>query len=105
MKDGRGGKWSKAALINGYDNYNDNMPYDEYIAWQRECLAEMYRIIKDDVTPYWNLEEIYAKLKIKLKNCFFVLVEEKREGGQKIFPFLQGIYAEKYQNRKFYFSF
>ena len=29
MKDGRGGKWSKAALINGYDNYNDNMPYDE----------------------------------------------------------------------------
>jgi hypothetical protein len=87
MKDGRGGKWSKAALINGYDNYNDNMPYDEYIAWQRECLAEMYRIIKDDVTPYWNLEEIYAKLKIKLKNCFFVLVEEKREGGQRFFHF------------------
>lgn len=40
-----------------------------------------------DVTPYWNLEEIYAKLKIKLKNCFFVLVEEKREGGQRFFHF------------------
>jgi len=24
MKDGRGGKWSNAALINGYDNYDDN---------------------------------------------------------------------------------
>ncbi len=54
MKDGRGGKWSKAALINGYDNYNDNMPYDEYIAWQRECLAEMYRIIKDDGAIFYN---------------------------------------------------
>ena len=31
MKNGRGGKWSNAALINGYSTYNDNMPYDEYI--------------------------------------------------------------------------
>lgn len=23
MKDGRGGKWSNAALINGYENYDD----------------------------------------------------------------------------------
>ena len=32
MKDGRGGKWSNAALINGYANYDDNMPYEEYCA-------------------------------------------------------------------------
>ena len=48
MKDGRGGKWANAALINGYDNYDDNMPYDEYIDWQRNCLTEMYRIIKNN---------------------------------------------------------
>ena len=26
MKDGRGGKWSNAALIKGYENYDDCMP-------------------------------------------------------------------------------
>ena len=31
MKDGRGGKWASAALLNGYATYDDNMPYDEYI--------------------------------------------------------------------------
>ena len=30
MKDGRGGKWSNAALIKGYATYDDNMPYDAY---------------------------------------------------------------------------
>lgn len=28
MKDGRGGKWPNAALINGYATYDDNMPYE-----------------------------------------------------------------------------
>ena len=30
MKDGRGGKWSNAALINGYASHGDCMPYNEY---------------------------------------------------------------------------
>ena len=30
MKDGRGGKWASAALLQGYANYNDNMPHKEY---------------------------------------------------------------------------
>lgn len=54
MKDGRGGKWANAALINGYANYDDNMPYDEYVAWQRDCLTQMYRIIKDDGAIFYN---------------------------------------------------
>ena len=33
MKDGRGGKWENAALVNGYDNHDDDMPYDEYVTW------------------------------------------------------------------------
>ena len=40
MKDGRGGKWSNAALISGYKGHDDAMPYDEYCLWQRECLNE-----------------------------------------------------------------
>lgn len=54
MKDGRGGKWSNAALINGYSHYNDNMPHDEYVNWQRDCLTEMLRIIPDDGAIFYN---------------------------------------------------
>jgi site-specific DNA-methyltransferase (adenine-specific) len=54
MKDGRGGKWSSAALINGYDTHDDNMPYDKYCAWQRDCLQEMYRLIKEDGAIFYN---------------------------------------------------
>lgn len=54
MKDGRGGKWSNAALINGYSHYNDNMPHEEYTKWQRECLAEMFRIIPENGAIFYN---------------------------------------------------
>lgn len=54
MKDGRGGKWSNAALIKGYSNHDDNMPHEEYVAWQRECLSEMMRVIKDDGVIFYN---------------------------------------------------
>jgi modification methylase len=54
MKDGRGGKWSNAALINGYSHYNDNMPHEKYVKWQRECLAEMLRIIPDNGAIFYN---------------------------------------------------
>lgn len=54
MKDGRGGKWKNASLINGYSNYNDCMPHDEYVKWQRDCLSEMYRLLKDDGAIFYN---------------------------------------------------
>jgi len=54
MKDGRGGKWSNAALINGYANYDDCMPYDQYVAWQRNVLTECMRLIKDDGAIFYN---------------------------------------------------
>ena len=54
MKDGRGGKWANAALQNGYSNYNDNMPHEKYVKWQRDCLSEMLRIIPDDGAIFYN---------------------------------------------------
>lgn len=54
MKDGRGGKWKNAALVNGYSNYDDNMPHDKYVDWQKNCLTEMFRIIKDDGAIFYN---------------------------------------------------
>lgn len=54
MKDGRGGKWSTAALLNGYANYDDNMPHEEYVDWQRNILTEVMRILKPDGAFFYN---------------------------------------------------
>lgn len=54
MRDGRGGKWANAKLINGYKDHGDNMPHDDYVAWQRECLSEMMRTLKDDGAIFYN---------------------------------------------------
>lgn len=54
MKDGRGGKWANAALQNGYTHHDDCMPHDEYVQWQRDCLAQMMRIIPEDGAIFYN---------------------------------------------------
>lgn len=54
MKDGRGGKWSTARLLNGYATHNDSMPHDVYAQWQRDCLREMFRLIKNDGAIFYN---------------------------------------------------
>lgn len=54
MKDGRGGKWSNAALINGYAKHGDAMPHEEYAEWQRNCLMEMMRLLKEDGAIFYN---------------------------------------------------
>lgn len=54
MKDGRGGKWSNASLINGYSHYDDNIPHDEYAKWQRACLTEMLRLINNNGAIFYN---------------------------------------------------
>lgn len=48
------GKWKNAAIKYGYRDYDDNLPYPEYIEWQRKCVAEMYRLIKDDGAIFYN---------------------------------------------------
>lgn len=54
MKDGRGGKWKNAALINGYSHHDDNMPYEQYVQWQRDCLTEMMRLLTPDGAIFYN---------------------------------------------------
>ncbi|NLO78474.1 MAG: site-specific DNA-methyltransferase [Methanomicrobiales archaeon] len=54
MKCGSLGKWANAALLNGYQNYDDNMPHDEYASWQRACLTEMMRLLTDDGAIFYN---------------------------------------------------
>lgn len=54
MKDGRGGKWANAALIEGYDNHEDTMPHQDYVKWQRECLTAMMRVLREDGAIFYN---------------------------------------------------
>ncbi|MCX6775871.1 MAG: site-specific DNA-methyltransferase [Candidatus Micrarchaeota archaeon] len=54
MKDGRGGKWAGAALMNGYHLHDDCMPHKDYVKWQRDCLTEMMRVLKDNGAIFYN---------------------------------------------------
>ncbi|MCC7436990.1 MAG: site-specific DNA-methyltransferase [Armatimonadetes bacterium] len=54
MKDGRGGKWKKAELVNGYSHHDDCMPHEEYAQWQYECLKEMYRLTSENGAIFYN---------------------------------------------------
>jgi modification methylase len=54
MKKKTVSRWNNAALREGYDNHQDNMPEGEYIAWQRSILMEIMRVLKDTGALFYN---------------------------------------------------
>lgn len=54
-----------------------------------------------DVTPYWNLDEIYAKTRTKLLNCFYVLAETKKEGKRAFFHYFKAYMLKSFSIDKF----
>lgn len=55
MKAGtKSGRWANNPLQNGYAHHNDEMPHDKYVAWQRDCLTEAMRLLKDDGAIFYN---------------------------------------------------
>ena len=55
MHPGVSGKWPNAELQHGYNSeYDDSMPHEEYVKWQRKCLMEMMRLLKDDGAIFYN---------------------------------------------------
>jgi len=54
LRNGSGGKWPQAKLIEGYDEYDDTVPYDEYVEWQRACLTSMMRVLKPTGAIFYN---------------------------------------------------
>lgn len=54
MKNGNGGKWSRAALMQGYTSHPDAMPHHDYVEWQRECLSEMLRVLSPNGAIFYN---------------------------------------------------
>ena len=54
LKNGSGGKWPQAELIRGYADYDDALPHEEYVAWQRLCLHAMMRVLGEDGAIFYN---------------------------------------------------
>lgn len=54
LKDQRGSKWANALLHNGYSHHHDRMEYDQYVNWQRNCLKEMFRVLRNDGAIFYN---------------------------------------------------
>jgi site-specific DNA-methyltransferase (adenine-specific) len=40
--------------LKGYDEHDDMMDRQDYVAWQRECLAEMIRVLRNDGVIFYN---------------------------------------------------
>ena len=43
-----------ANLASGYNAHSDDMPHDEYVAWQREVVRLMWDALTDDGAIYYN---------------------------------------------------
>lgn len=55
MKAGtKTGRWANNPLQNGYAHHDDQMPHNEYVVWQQDCLTEMMRLLKDDGAIFYN---------------------------------------------------
>jgi site-specific DNA-methyltransferase (adenine-specific) len=48
------GKWSGGKLADGYEDYNDAMPMDDYIAWQKDTLRQCWRLLTENGAIYYN---------------------------------------------------
>lgn len=51
---GKSGKWKSAKLREGYDGHSDAMPYEKYVAWQKEFLLECWRLIPEDGAIFYQ---------------------------------------------------
>jgi len=57
-KRGGGGKWRAASaesgIANGYGEFSDNLPHDEYVAQQKSVLRECWRTLSEDGAIFYN---------------------------------------------------
>ena len=54
LKNGNGGKWPNAKLIDGYDTHDDALPHEQYVAQQRTILTAMMRVLKPTGAIFYN---------------------------------------------------
>lgn len=52
-------------------------------------------------TPYWGFDDLYAKLRDKLHNCFLVEADRRREGGVELFHYRRATKLSTFSFEKF----
>lgn len=50
----KGGRWDGGALSGGYDDFDDNLPHPEYVAWQNDILRECWRCLTPAGAIFYN---------------------------------------------------
>lgn len=55
------GKWKNYKLQNGYENYNDAMPHEDYVKWQHNILNECWRALKETGAIFYNHKPLIRK--------------------------------------------
>lgn len=58
--------WSGGTLSAGYLTHSDDMPYDEYKAWQGRVLAECWRVLSDTGAIFYNHKPRVVKRSLRL---------------------------------------
>lgn len=73
---------------------NDLTDYKDYLLTNQKDALDLSHI------PYWGFDDLYHKAGIKLKNCFFVIADEKSENGKKMAKYEDIIMLSKFRIEK-----
>lgn len=65
-----GSKWANPQRDSetsiGYKSYNDNLPYPEYVEWQKAILLECWRVLSDNGAIYYNHKPRIVKGQLRI---------------------------------------
>lgn len=64
-----GSSWKRSTLANGYGVHNDAMPYDEYVEWQREITAQLFRIVSGALFYNHKPRVVNGELRLPIALC------------------------------------
>jgi site-specific DNA-methyltransferase (adenine-specific) len=60
-------KWDRVSvLLNGYDGHPDDLPYAEYVEWQKSVLLECWRLLDDCGAIFYNHKPRVVKGEVRL---------------------------------------
>ena len=54
LKSGNSFKWKNAAIQKGYKSHKDSMKREDYVNWMKECITEMFRVLKPNGAIFFN---------------------------------------------------
>ncbi|CAN5630141.1 hypothetical protein BH24ACI2_BH24ACI2_14180 [soil metagenome] len=96
----KSGRWANNPIQNGYAHHDDQMPHNEYVVWQQDCLTEMMRLLKDAGAIFynhkWRVQGGLIQDRADVVNSFPVrqIIIWKRAGG---FNFNPGYFVPTYE--------